>query len=698
MMAGFDPDAYLASKAQSGDFDPDAYLKAKDPNAYDTDKDYEPNNRIDRLKAKAKAAYRELSTPDNKFTSAQPVEKIAKGIGETTLQSATGLAGTVAGGLAGIGSTVGNTAMGVAQGTPLKEAFQGGLKAGSDAVQGVSSAMTYQPKTATGILISELSATPMDLAKEISGAVGGSITSGMAGQTLPAQPVAGPNAVPLDKQREAQRQFQLANGGGGEALGRTIGELVPAVAATLAGRKPVEAARVAADAAKAPVMAGGGAAAVEAETLRRQKANALPVPMGDILTPGMAERDAAKLKEERELTKNPKYGGPLRDRVDDLNEKLLLNFGALKDMTGAETAGLRASGQVVDKALVMKSRKAKQDIRDAYAKAEKAGAMNDKTGVSPLESYLSSKWSERDTAPILKTIYRELNTRAGKPKKDIFGQPVEREISVHDAEEIRKVANKFFNDPGVNSTHVKPLTNIIDKMTEDKGGPEYRSARRLNENYSNEFKNVGVIAKLLRTKPGTNDRAVGYEDVFNHTIMSGTLDDVRHVRRTLQTAGPEGEQAWKELQGQTIEHIKNAATQSATTNERGHIIVSADKLNKTVKGLDEDGKLDFIFGKKGAQTVRDLNDVASDILTVPPNAGINWSNSGITLINAAMDHIAKLPYVGVPVRIMTKLHSMAKEAKGEMETKKKVSAILEKPKPADDDPLGLMKEESSETK
>lgn len=694
MMADFDPDAYLASKAQSGDFDPDAYLKAKDPNAYDTDKDYEPNNRLDRLKAKAKAAYRELSTPDNKFTSAQPVEKVAKGIGETALEGATGLAGTVAGGLAGIGSTVGNTAMGVAQGTPLKEAFQSGLKAGSDAVQGVSSAMTYQPKTATGKLISELSASPMDLAKEISGAVGGSITSGMAGQTLPAQPVAGPNAVPLDKQREAQRQFQLANGGGGEALGRTMGEAAATVAPMALGKKPVEMAR-AAEAAKAPVMPGMGAADTSMEAQRRERFASLPVPLNP--TKGQLSRDFEQKKFENETAKHDTLGKPLRERIDDNNKKFLKNFDAMIDLTGAEQPSVRPVNKVVSDALFSKAASKKAEVNAAYKTAEKAGAMNAPVDITPLKEYLDHHQDDAELVNVLRSTKAKMNRMSTGGGRDVFGQAKPRNLTVGQLEIIRKGVNRLSQKDATEGLYAGDVRKVIDGMTEGKGGQEYRTARSLRSQYAKEFEDVGVINDLIKTKPNTIERANATESAFKNMMLSSSLPETKHVRRVLQTAGEDGEQAWKELQGQTVRHIKDEITKNLQRNEKGMPVASASKLNTLVDEFDKNGKLDFIFGKKGAQTIRDINEASIDLYTSPANTA-NYSNTASVLLGILDAAVIGGSHGLVPVPVASILHQAHRARKSAVTKRRVKEALGPEPKAEEADPLGLLKEESSETK
>ena len=174
----------------------------------------------------------------------------------------------------------------------------------------------------------------------------------------------------------------------------------------------------------------------------------------------------------------------------------------------------------------------------------------------------------------------------------------------------------------------------------------YKESRALRAKYAREFENVGVIDKLLSKKPGTSDRSVALEDVFKHSILNGSLDDVRNVGKTLKKVGPEGEQAWKELQGQTIEHIKDQVTRSIDRDVYGNPVVSPAKFERVIRELDQDGKLDYVFGKKGAQEVRDLLETAIAV-NAPLKGAANYSNTASALIRA-LDRIGGTPLGKIP--------------------------------------------------
>ncbi|MCC7059283.1 MAG: zeta toxin family protein, partial [Burkholderiaceae bacterium] len=183
--------------------------------------------------------------------------------------------------------------------------------------------------------------------------------------------------------------------------------------------------------------------------------------------------------------------------------------------------------------------------------------------------------------------------------------------------------------------------------TADAGGDIYRGARAKYRAYAEEFKNRKIVADLITTKRGTDERRVALEDVHKRTIKDGSVDEITKLRDTLRGAGLDGQQAWRELQGQTIAEIRDAALKNTARNERGAKVVSHAGMNRVVQTLDKDGKLDLVFGKKGAELLRDLNDLAADVYTAPPGS-VNFSNTASALRNL-FDNLVTYGVSGLPV-------------------------------------------------
>lgn len=402
-----------------------------------------------------------------------------------------------------------------------------------------------------------------------------------------------------------------------------------------------------------------GAAATPEAIMRQAQAEQLPVPVQ--LTKGQATREFGQTQFERETAKLPDVGAPLRDRYATQNEQVMRNFDAWIDESGAIAPDLRSVGKSVDQAIVNKSKTAKAKIRAAYKDAEKAGELEQPIETPALVAHLNDAIPEVATAPVLDTAIKKA-VQLGIAEQGPDGTLIPKAAPLKNVEAFRQAMNRA-SDPldAPNMRQITIMKGLIDDATENAGGDVYKYARRLRKDYANEFENRAVISQLLRTKPGTTDRAVAFEDIFKKTIIDGSLDDVRNLRKTLQTAGSEGQQAWKELQGQTMAQLRDAAYGNSARDERGNPILSAAALDRRVKSLDADGKLDFIFGKKGAEQIRTLNDLAKVIFTAPPGS-VNTSNTASAL-RVALDAFATGTLTGIPAPAVTALRAVAGKIK-----------------------------------
>ena len=417
-------------------------------------------------------------------------------------------------------------------------------------------------------------------------------------------------------------------------------------------------------------MASGGAAGTDMAAQRVALAQSLPVPVK--LTRGMATRDADQLKFEVETAK------PLRDNRVEANDRLLRNVDWAIDQTGAEAPSLRLVGAAVDKALVADYAKAKAGVRVAYKNAEKAGEMEAPVSLDAVVQHISDSAPDAATAPLLDVARKravQLGLAVESPDGSLIPQPVPLKI----AETFRQAINRATDFEPTNVRQSTIIKGLVDEATDGKGGDLYRSARSQRAQMAQRFEDRAVIAKLLNTKRGMADRQVALEDVHEHSIMRGSLDDVRHVRRVLQTAGPDGMQAWKELQGQTLKTIRDKATTSVAADSAGNRVLSPAALDKAIRELDADGKLTLIFGRQGAQFMRDLNELAQIAKTVPPESGVNYSNTSSALL-AALGDAGVMSMTGAPVPLVTLGRFVSRHVKDQA-LKKRIQDALNNPLP-----------------
>lgn len=426
---------------------------------------------------------------------------------------------------------------------------------------------------------------------------------------------------------------------------------VPAVAAQTA-QAASRAAQAATDIVRRPEPTAPpgsiGAAATEQSLQRATTAEMMPVPFtgGAALTKGQASRDFAQLQFEKETAKLQEVGAPLRERVQNQSATLLQNFDAMVDSMQPITLSKPEIGLAVTTAIQNKANVAKNRIRAEYKKAEEAGETEEPVSMAPVAKSLEDLDKYSGLVSIIPAFRREAE-RLGAVAADETGALVPQELSINNAEILRQFVNQGTDWANPREAKfAKQLVMAIDESTEPAGGEIYRRARNLRRQYAEEFENVGLTSALLGTKGNTSERKIAVENVFDKVIRLSPVEEMNKVRATLISAGPEGKQAWSDLKAKGIDFIKESSLTS-TRDERGNFVISPSALHKTIKAMDQTGKLEALYGKKQAQTLRDLSEIALDIYTAPPGA-INMSNTGSAMMNA-LDTVLTYGFAGLPI-------------------------------------------------
>lgn len=416
-----------------------------------------------------------------------------------------------------------------------------------------------------------------------------------------------------------------------------------------------------------PAPANIGAAQVDQATVRQALAADLPVTPE--LTKGQISRDPAQLKFEVETAKNEEMGAPLRQRYEQQHQAVQQNFDAFIDQTGSQTGGnARDVGLMVDGALQKQMQADKNRVRVAYKKADDSdeaatpvdvtrpvGVLED--GEISIIDYLNSQ-PELPTTPII-TAAKRTAVSLGIAQKADDGSLMPGNPTIKQLEKWRAEINGNVNQEAPNIRQATILKSFIDAHVEPYAGTLYKAARVERKRFGDKWENHTIIEDLTGNKKGTDDRKVAYEKVVDRVIYSGSLDDLRQAKRTIMTSGPEGKQSWSEIQAAVLQNIKDEATKGAAPDGQGNQMISPAALNAQIRKLDD--KLDFIFGKQGADKLRALNEVSKTIFTVPTSAAINHSNTAATL-SAAMDLVLS-GMSGFPAPVASALRLSTKHIK-----------------------------------
>lgn len=580
----------------------------------------------------------------------------AIGTGEAALSMATGATG---GALGAIGGTLKGLAEQILSGnfgTP--EA----AKLVEQSAMSGAQALTYEPRTPSGQAQAQAVGSAMQQLIPVAPVLPGLMPAAAGARSAaPAGVVARAGAEGLG--RAVAGEAGASAVASGIDAGSRVANLAASKATTLP-RRALEALSREPESTATPGTRGSmGAAGTDMANQRRATAENLGFTGDRALTSGQSTRDPAQLKFERETAKMPGEGAPLRERVNAQNEHILSTFDDAVYQTGAEAPSLRATGIAVDKALVDQFKRDKTRVNAAYAEAKRspeAQAIVDPNFAVALgdgpEAITSTPFSFLNEQPTgvpssaLADAARQYAVRRGIAEVQ-DGQLVPRPSTIRQMEDWRSDISQAtgYERPDIRTATI--LKGLIDGQTEPVAGPLYRQARATRRRLAQNYEDRAAIAKLLNNKRGTSDRQVALEDVFSHSILRGSLDDIRNIRRVLQRDA-QGAQAWKELQGATAGYIRDQATSNVATNASGSRVVSPAKLDRAIRELDADGRLDFIFGKRGAQTMRDINDLAQYALTVPPEAAINTSNTASTMLAAFAD-LGLSGASGIPVPLAT---------------------------------------------
>jgi hypothetical protein len=493
------------------------------------------------------------------------------------IETPAALVGGLAGGLASIPAAIyGNLSSPAPSGSPE-------ARAAGEAMAAKTRAQFYQPRTETS--------------KDILGAIG-KVT-----ESLP--PVLGGSLG------------TTLNALAGPAMQQTSAMVRPAVRQAVA---PVQNVLANAMTRKQPDMVGMGAASTADDLMRQQRLE----QFGIRATAGERERNLQKQQFESEVQRGA-VTGISEDAKTALSEQMrrfeagkkqdiVRNFERMTAETGAEVADptqLRAVGKIVDKALNNEYTKKFDAYKALYAKADNAGETLQPVSYQSLLDYINTKTptARGKLDPILDSVAESL--AMNDPNKTGT-------ITVRALEDIYQQIGKVKGSPSA-----PEMKQIITQMGEGAGGELYQAARASRKQLAKEFEDVSRVDKLLGTKAGYADRRVALDDVFKHVVLDGSLEEMRTVTTLLKKAGPEGRKAYAELQGQTIQQMKEMLTKGDQ--------MSFKNLNTFINQLDNEGKLDYMFGKTGRNQITDLRDAIKDVVVKEPGA-VNYPNTaGVVL-------------------------------------------------------------------
>lgn len=513
--------------------------------------------------------------------------------------------------------------------------------------------------------------------------VGGSIASGEYGTQAGVQ--AGERAAEMARRQfyqprtETARQVLGAIGGAIEpvvgglpptlgSLGGATNVLAPAAAIQTAAaarqaRQPIQ--NVLAAMRQQPSMVGMGAAETAEQALREERLArfGIPATLGERTQSTAQQQFESMVKRAALPGIEEEAGAKMAQKMSAFEQSqrraIAQNFERMTQEVGAEVADptmVRRVGQIVDKALNAEYEKKFKDYKDLYKKADTAGETLQEVSYQPLMDYINAQTPtmRKKLDPILSSVSESLRMNDTAKTGN---------ISIRALEDIYQEIGKVKDSP-----NAAKLKEIITDMGEGAGGEMYQAARQARRNLAKQFEDVARVDKLLTTRPGYKDRRVAFDDVYKHVILDGSLEEMRTVTSILKKSGPAGRKAYAELQGQTIQQMKDLLMGKSENGLKHDDGTSFRKLNTFINQLDTEDKLVYMFGKKGRDQIIDLRNAIKDVV-VKQEGAVNFSGTS-GAVAKGFNILAKIRFPGAKTAAQW---AVTKEMAG------KVTEALEQP-------------------
>lgn len=381
-----------------------------------------------------------------------------------------------------------------------------------------------------------------------------------------------------------------------------------------------------------PIMPGVGAASTAEDLMRQQRLE----QFGIRATAGEREKNLQKQQFESDVQR-----GALPGVSEDVKAKLGRELGAFKvgqkqdilnqfERMTEEVGGTidrstpRALGKFVDDTVSKIYTDKFKDYKAKYKLADDSGETLEQVPYQSLLDYINTKTPTRRKTldPILDDVAESL--AMNDPQKTGT-------ISIRNLEDIYQQVGTAKDSPSA-----KPLKDLITQIGDGAGGKLYQNARQARAQLAREFEDVQRVDKLLGTKAGYKDRQVALDDVYNHIIVDGPLEEMRTVTSLLKKT-PEGQKAYQELQGYTLQRMKDLLLKQGDETDN----IRLNNFNNFITQLDREDKLAYMFGKPGRDKLLDLKQSISDVMVKEPGA-VNYPNTAGAVLRG-LEALQNLP-------------------------------------------------------
>lgn len=560
--------------------------------------------------------------------------------------------------------------------SPVGAAIRGGAKllgteipSSADIVEGTQKALTYQPRSESGQQAVENVSKPFTWFAGKADRAGEAVSSATGSPALGALTNTAIQAVPVLLSKGTRGAIGSAVREAGATVGGEAGTAAAAAEAQSAAAATAKATDYARsigldwDALSGEIQGKLASIARTAGQLEQLDPAAVkrlatlqglkvPVPA----TRGQILRDPVQLRNEGNAAATVE-GAPIRDTYTAQDNALQANLDVLRGKvagtgkTAATATNAEEAGGTVQGAARGKEAFSKANY-DRLFKVARETEPDARASVTPVTDLLTQNPEIQHLGWVQTWLNRAAKLAGGKE-----GEPVPiTDATLKELADLRSQATAIARTGGKEGLYAGNVVGAIDQAMESvpAGAKAWRAANQAYKAHKTEFAEQGAVADLVDNSSRT-DRATALENTVK-TVASGSLEDIRNVKRTLLTGGDEttrtaGKQAWREVRRQVIDRIKAEATKGIAEKADGTPNVSVAKLKQAIDYYGHD-KLNEIFGPGTAKEVYRILDAAKVVKTMPaggPPIGSSTLQNVLTFMGRGID---RLPGGSTAVNIM----------------------------------------------